>query len=159
MLVLSYAVIGFWIVPAVLRAKVPPLLTETLGRKVTVDAIRLDPFALSLSLRGLRISEADDGDFVSVREIFVNRQASSIFRRALPLREARITAPSIRIRISPEGELSFADITERLAGNEDHDASEVADKKPFPVIIQNVRIERGQVAFRDESRSTPFEED
>jgi uncharacterized protein involved in outer membrane biogenesis len=159
MLVLSYAVIGFWIVPAVLRAKVPPLLTETLGRTVSVDDIRLDPFALSLSLRGLRISEAEDADFVSVREIFVNVQASSIFRRALILREARITAPSVRIRISPEGEFSFADITERLAGSEDEDVSEVADENPFPVIIQNVRIERGHVAFRDESRSTPFEEE
>jgi uncharacterized protein involved in outer membrane biogenesis len=153
-----YALVGFVVIPAVLRAKVPALLAEMLGRPVTIEKIRLNPFALTLAVHGFRIGDTDGEPFVALGELYVNLQSSSVFRRALTLEEVRLTAPQIRLRMLPDGKPSFADIQERLAaGSEPTEAPPPGD--PFPIIIRHARIERGKVAVRDESRPTPFEEE
>jgi len=61
-----YAIAGFVVIPAVLRAKVPAMLAETLGRPVTIEKIRLNPFALTLGVSGFRIDDTDGGPFVAL---------------------------------------------------------------------------------------------
>lgn len=153
-----YALAGFVIVPAILRAKVPALLAETLGRPVTIESIRLNPFALSLGVHGLRVDDTDGQPFVSFNDLYVNVQSSSIFRRALTLEAVALTAPQIRLRVLPDGKPSFVDIEERLASSGDSSQPPPEPSEPFPVVIRHARIERGSVTIRDESRPTPFEE-
>lgn len=154
-----YALAGFVIVPAVLRAKAPAILSETLGRPVVIEKIRLNPFALTFGLSGLRIDDTDGQALMSLGELFVNVQSSSLFRRALTLAELRLTAPQFRLRLLPDGTPSFADIQARLAAGTEAPEEPPAPGEPFPVIIRHARIERGKIAIRDESRPTPFEEE
>lgn len=153
-----YAIAGFVVIPAVLRAKLPPILAETLGRPVTIEKIRLNPFALTLGVSGFRIDDTDGEPFVALGELYVNLQSSSIFRRAVTLEEVRLTAPQIRLRRLADGTPAFADILERLAAGSKEEAEEAAGE-PFPLILRHARIERGRIKFRDESRRTAFEEE
>jgi len=152
-----YALAGFVVIPAVLRAKVPAMLADTLGRPVTIDRVRLNPFALTLAVSGFRIDDTDGEPLLSFRDLFVDVQSSSIFHRALVLEEVRLTAPGVRLRRLPDGELSFADIRERLAAGGEP-AEDPAPSEPFPLVVHHARIERGRIVVRDESRPTPFEE-
>jgi uncharacterized protein involved in outer membrane biogenesis len=153
-----YGLVGFVVIPAVLRAKVPALLAEMLGRPVTIDKIRLNPFALTLGVNGFRIDDTDGQPFVTLGALYVNLQSSSLFRRAVTLEEIRLTAPQIRLRRLADGKPAFADILERLAAESEEEAEEPAGE-PFPLILRHARIERGRITFRDESRRTPFEEE
>ena len=154
-----YALTGFVVIPAVLSSKAPGVLSETLGRPVTIEKIRLNPFSLTLGVSGFRIDDTDGRPFVALGELFVNVQSSSIFRRALILEEVRLTAPHIRLRLLPDGRPSFADIQERLAADQQQEQEPAPPREPFPLVIRHARIERGEVAIRDESRPTPFEEE
>jgi uncharacterized protein involved in outer membrane biogenesis len=153
-----YSLAGFVLIPAALRAKAPAMLAETLGRPVTIERIRLNPFALTLAVSGFRIDDTDGEPLLGFGGLFINVRSSSLFRRVLVLDEIRLTAPTVRLRRLPDGEFSFADIRERLAADsEPVDAP--APSEPFPLVVAHARIERGRVIFRDESRPTPFEED
>jgi len=154
-----YALTGFVVVPAVLRAKVPAILSEALGRPVTIESIRLNPFALTLGIGGFRIDDTDGKPLVSLGGLFVNVQSSSIFHRALVLEDVRVTAPEVRLRLLPDGKPSFVDIRERLASTSDGPEEPSTPSEPFPLILRHARIVGGKIAFRDESRPTLFEED
>ena len=152
-----YGSAGFLLLPDLGRTRVPPLLTETLGRPVTIESVYLNPFALKLAVRGFRIDDTDSAPLVSLRELVVNVQTSSLFRRALTLKELRLTDPAVRLRVLPDGSLSFADVVEKLSAGEEPPEPE-PDGEPFPLIIHRAAIDNGRVAIRDESRPTVFEE-
>ncbi len=153
-----YGLAGFLLVPYLIRTRLPPLLAETLGRPVSVRGVSLNPFALALAVQGFRVDDTDGEPLVRFHGLRVNVQMSSIFRRALTLKEIRLDAPAVRLRVLPDGKLSFADIMERLSA--DKPATAPAEPEdPFPVIVFRAVIDNGRVAIRDETRRTVFEEE
>src|SRR3990172_8640284 len=87
--VLVYALFGF--------LALPPLL-QTLHGKATIREIRVNPFVLSVSVRGLTISERDSpGTWVSAEEAFANLQLASVIRGGPVLTELRLSRPYVNI--------------------------------------------------------------
>ena len=60
--VLVYTLFGFLALPPILKSVLSKSLTETLHRKAGVREIRVNPLELSVSVRGLTISERDAQD-------------------------------------------------------------------------------------------------
>jgi hypothetical protein len=56
-LVLAYTLIGFFILPPILRAVIVKRLSGELNRRVTAQRIKLNPYTLSATVRGLRIED------------------------------------------------------------------------------------------------------
>ena len=80
--VLLYTLIGFLLVPYLIKAYAIPAVAEKLKRPVLVKEVGLNPFTLSLRVKGLEIREADQSALIRFDEFFVNFQASSLIRRA-----------------------------------------------------------------------------
>jgi hypothetical protein len=58
-LALLYTLVGFFLLPYLIKAYAIPAVAEKLERPVLVKEVELNPFALSLRLTGLEIREAD----------------------------------------------------------------------------------------------------
>ena len=86
-LLLAYAVIGFLILPPIIRSVAVKQLSSQLGREVSIDQIKINPFALSTTVRGLRIKDPDGGTLLSWDEFYVNFELSSLVTRAWTLKE------------------------------------------------------------------------
>ena len=81
-LVILYALVGFFLVPYLIKAYAIPAVAEKLKRPVLVKEVGLNPFTLSLRVTGFEIREADQSALLGFEEFFVNFQASSLIRRA-----------------------------------------------------------------------------
>ena len=57
--VIVIAALGFFVVPPVAMHYTVKILGETLGRPVKVGAIELNPFSLTVQVRGLKVLSAD----------------------------------------------------------------------------------------------------
>ena len=55
----AIAIIGFLVLPPAVRHFGERALADALGRQVTIEGVRINPFALSLTVNNLRIAEAD----------------------------------------------------------------------------------------------------
>ena len=96
--VILFTVVGFFVVPPLARHIAQTQLTQVLGRKVVIDRIRVNPFALSADVEGLHVFESDATTaFVEVRRFFVNAQLSSIWRRAPVIKE--VTLDGLRVHV------------------------------------------------------------
>jgi hypothetical protein len=150
-----YAVAGFLVVPAIIKSKAPAIIEQQLGRKATVEQVRLNPFVLSLTVRGFDLQEPDGKSFAGFEKLYLNFQLSSLFHLAFTFGDVSLTNPYGHVKVLADGKVNFSDILAKVTQNESpqHPGSEL-----FPVRIQRLHIDGGRLVFSDLSMPTPYEE-
>jgi len=148
-------VAGFFGVPLILRHVAERQLGRWLGRTVTIERLRVNPFALSLTVDGLKVLETDGRTpFLGFRRLYVNAELASLFRHALVVRAIRLDSPRVRLerRHASDGPWSGAavynvsDIVARLSGSSSQPASEVVLPR---FSLGDVRVSDGAFVFDD----------
>lgn len=153
-LILLYAIFGFLVAPSIFRSGLISNIADRLGRKATVKAIKVNPFVLSVTLKGFEMSEPGGERFLGFEELYVNFQLSSIFRRAYTFDEVRLMAPDGQVKVLPDGRLNVSDL---LASRDQTQPAPDQTYELPPVLIFHLQIEQGRLTFSDLSRPTPFE--
>ena len=156
-LLLLYAVVGFFIIPAVLKAKLPEIIQEQTGRSASIEQIKFNPFSLELSLQGFAMKEQDKQlDFVTFKEFYVNTEAvSSLFELALVFDEVRLSNPYARIEKRKNNSFNFSDLSEE---KKQEKPKEEPGGEMFPLKINKVRLVEGHVLWRDAHFDEPVKE-
>jgi len=107
---LVFTIFGFFILPPILKSVLVNKLTEALHREVTIEQIKVNPYAISATVRGLRVKDRGVPEtFFSCDEIFLNLQSLSVFKRALILKEVRLTRPTIGMTRRLDLSYNFSD--------------------------------------------------
>jgi hypothetical protein len=156
-LLILYAIAGFFIIPAVIKAKLPEIIQEQTGRSASIEQINFNPFSLELSLQGFAMKEQDQQqDFVTFEEFYVNTEAvSSLFELALVFEEVRLSNPYVRIEKRKNSSFNFSDLAE---AKKEEKPEEKSDGEIFPLKINKVRLVEGHVLWRDAHFDEPVKE-
>ncbi len=142
-----FTLVGFFVLPPVLKSILTKKLSEALHREVTIHQIKINPYALSVLVRDLMVKDkASSETFVSCDEIFLNLRSLSVLRMALILEEIRLTKPFIRVARHPEGSYNFSDLIEKKESK----PPEKEKPKPLRFSLNNIKIENGSIDFIDE---------
>ena len=81
--VVLYTLVGFFILPFVVRRVAVSQLHQHLHREVQIEAVRMNPYTLSATVRNLVVYEPDGKErLAAFRELYVNLQAVSLFKWA-----------------------------------------------------------------------------
>lgn len=153
----GYALIGFLLLPYLIQAYGVPYAAEKLGHPVFVREVAVNPLTLSLRLGGLEVRDQHQAPIIGCEELFVNLHGTTLFLRTIGFDEIRLVMPYVAVHIDRQGRLNLLD----LVPPADKDAqrptsSEAAKTTPsMPIVIDDLRIDRGIVEFRDESKPTP----
>lgn len=112
-LVAAFAVIGFLVVPPIAKSLLAEKLSEALHRKVTIEALRVNPFAPSVTVRGFAVRERSGEDlFVTFDELYVNAAWTSVFRLAPVVDAVTLTKPHVRVVRGPDRTYNFQDLVD-----------------------------------------------
>jgi hypothetical protein len=156
-----FAVVGFLVLPPVARAVAEKQLGQLLGRRVAVARVRVNPFALSLTVEGFQIYELDGNTpFVGFGRLYVNAQLASIYRRAPVIKEVSLESLRIhvaRLKATPDGwadpaSYNFSDILARLAAmakTATPAPPPATDDGPARFSVNNIRISDAALTFDD----------
>ena len=153
-----YALVGFFLIPYLIKAYAIPAVAEKLKRPVLINEVELNPFALSLRLTGFEIREADQSALLGFDEFFVNFQVSSLIRRAYVFDTIRLTVPYVSARVFKDGRMNLVELVPPEDGSQPI-APPQAEKTSaeIPAIeIGEFEIAQGVVEFRDESKPKPY---
>jgi hypothetical protein len=106
---------GFLLVPCVLKSQLEKSAARggLTQRNATVRQVKFNPWALSLTIRGLELTEPDGRRFAGLEEFYVNFQLSSLFRWAWTFREIRLQEPFGEVVLDRDGRFNFANLFER----------------------------------------------
>lgn len=75
---LTYILAGYVLLPPIVRREIETVLHTTLERPVALDAVRMDPLAFSVDLRGLRISEKDGSPLLGFDRLHIRLSLASL---------------------------------------------------------------------------------
>ena len=151
-----YLIVGFWIAPPLLKPRLEAEISNLLGRKVTIDGVKLNPLVLSTTISRLTVHEADGQPFAGFDALYANAQLSSIFRWALVVREIRVENPFATLKLFPGDRLNVDDILARLSAP----APEPAEEKGLPrAVIEKFQVVDGKLAFENRAENEPIREE
>src|ERR1700710_831828 len=108
-LFLVYTIVGFLILPPIIRSVAARKLSEQLGREVTIQQVKLNPFAFSATIRGVLIKETNGEPFLSWDEAYGNFEVASLFGHPWVFKELRTSKPFVRVQMNGDGTFNFSD--------------------------------------------------
>ena len=88
--VVVIGILGFFAAPPLLKSVLVTQLSVQLHREVSIDAIDINPFALSAKITGVAIKETGGKEAFGFDELFVNLSAMSIAQAAPVVDEIRL---------------------------------------------------------------------
>ncbi len=155
-----YLLAGFFLVPALIKWQLQKQLPPATHRSAAVRQVKFNPLALSLTVRGLGLTETNGQPFLSFEEFYANFQLSSLFRLAWTFDRISLTDPRVEVALNREGRLNFADLLEPSTNAPPKPKPEPESKRGLPrLVIFNLSVTNGHFGFADLSRKTPFRTD
>src|ERR1017187_10491684 len=147
--VVLYTVVGFLVLPAVIKSQMLKPLPALTHRQVSIQQVKLNPYALSLTLRGFSLTETNGEEFASLGELYVNFQSISLLKRGLVFSEISIKKPSANIIRLADGTFNFSNLlTNQSPATATPATTAPATNQALPlVMIDELKIEDGQFGF------------
>jgi len=147
-----YAVAGFYIVPAVLEAKLPGMIEQQTGRKASVERIQFNPFSLVASLQNVKVQEKNGQPFAAFDHFHFDVNAiESIKQAALVVDDVRLEKPFVHIARQKSGDFNFSDLIKE-------EAEPKPEEEMFPATIGKLSVVEGKLAYEDASGRRPIKE-
>ena len=156
-LLLAYTLIGFFILPLIVRRVAIKQIHTQLDREASIRAVKINPFALSVSVQGLLIKDHDGEPLVSWDEVYVNFQLSSFFGKAWVFKEISTLKPYARAQLNKDGTFNFSDLITKFSTNSaPRSEAAAAPAKPIFLNIGRLHIGGAVAAMADFTPREPF---
>jgi uncharacterized protein involved in outer membrane biogenesis len=146
-----FTLVGFFVLPTVLKSVLTKELSKNFHREVTIDQIKTNPYTLSITVRGLLVRDRASAEtFLSCDEMYLNLESLSALKMALILKEIRLTKPYVRIARNQDLSYNFSDLLEKKETTPPQEAK----SKPLRFSLNNISIENGSIDFLDGPKET-----
>jgi outer membrane protein OmpA-like peptidoglycan-associated protein len=156
-LVTVYAITGFYLIPAVLKAKIPGIIQEETGRKASVATIEFNPFKFIADIQGFKIEEKNGKPFVEFDRFNIDINGfQSILELALVIDDISLNKPVVHLAKQKDGKFNFEDMAKSKKKEE---PKKTDDEKLFPVHIVKLAVKDGKLFWNDNHFSKPVSEE
>jgi hypothetical protein len=141
-----FSAAGFFVVPPIARSVLLKQVSAALHRDVSIKAVRVNPYTLSVTIQGFIVKERTGTEtFLSFDELYVNAEIMSLFRRALIIRELRLSKPYVRVVRNKDESYNFTDMLRGSTAN----AGGSSKPKLVTFSVNNITVLNGSVDFID----------
>jgi hypothetical protein len=158
-LIALYTLVGFFVLPLVVKSQLQSRGSAMLGRTVTLEKARVNPFALSVTLEHLDVREKDGKQsFLGWDRLYVNFEALASVTGSWVLGDIELDGFHARVNIDEKGAFNFSDITKALGldAPAPKNAAVTPSEPGRPLYVKHLAVSKMKLDFSDHSRKTPF---
>ncbi|HUL61353.1 MAG TPA: DUF748 domain-containing protein [Anaeromyxobacteraceae bacterium] len=156
LLVVSYALLGFLLAPRLLRDALQARGSAALHRAVSVAAVKVNPFTLTVTVMGVEVMDRDATRLAGWESLYVRLAPWKVLRGDLGVAEIRLIRPFGRLALGVAGRLNVQDLLEG-DGAPAESARAEAPRSTLGVALDRLEIEQARLVFDDATRSPSFE--
>src|SRR5687768_7572576 len=144
-LLILFTLVGFFVVPPIVRSQLEKRLSAQLGRRVTVEKVRLNPYTMAMTLEKFAILETDNTTkFLGWRRLLVNADPWSSWKEWV-VSEIALDGFESRVAIHADSTFNFSDLLTKLAP-----AAKTPPEKPARAVrIASLQVSGARVDFSD----------
>lgn len=154
LLLVVYAIAGFWLAPRLLRSNLVKEIPKTLpGVTPAVGEIRVNPFLFQVEIKDFALSGAN-GKLAGFARLFVDFQVSSIWHRAYTFNNIDLVSPFANAVVFKDGSLNLSQLIPKSA---EKPKPEPENAEPIPALrIGSFKVTQGFLSFDDRRRQSDF---
>jgi hypothetical protein len=143
--VLVFSVLGFLVLPQVVKALLADQLSKALHRPVAVESVSINPYTLVLQVAGFSVQEKGGEQIVAgFGSLYLNAEWSSLWRGGPVISELKLVDPVFRIARLADGRFNFSDLIDEFTATPPSD-------DPAPLFsLNNIRVTGGRIEFDDQ---------
>ena len=105
--VILYTLVGFLVLPWVATGFAVNTLADDLGRDLRIEAVRTNPFTLTLEVEDLALDDVDGQELIGFERLFVDVAWSSLFEWTAVIPTARLEGARVHEERFDSGETRF----------------------------------------------------
>ncbi len=147
--------LGFaWLaLPGILQTQAQNIVAEKSGHRLTLGKPEINPLALSLRLKDLKLNDPDGAPLLAFRELFVDLSAASLARRGIVIEQLQLDglAASAILRDDAQRPHNWSRLLAAFAGKE-----EKAAGPPPRIEIRDLQLRGAQIDLADQRTAPPF---
>ena len=149
-----YALFGFVLLPFVLKPLVSDLVQEKTNATLEIGAISFNPFIFTLEMSDIKLTNKENKELFALKKVLADVEVHSLLKTALHLKDFVLYEPKISLLYNADKTFNFASL---LKENNQTQAQEEAST-PLPrIILDNIKIVNGFVAYEDFTQKTKFD--
>ena len=138
-----YALLGFLVLPAIVKPKIEAQLTQHLGRRATLARVEFNPFTLHARLLDFALTDRDPArSFVRFARLDLDISAASLRYLAPVIDDVRLVSPHVDLVRNADDSYSIDDLI-------DHAAPQDVNAPTPAFSLNNVVVEDGTVTLDD----------
>jgi uncharacterized protein involved in outer membrane biogenesis len=142
---LLYSLLGFLVLPLILKNILENKLSQNLKREVTIENIQINPYLLQVTVNNFQVqNHARDHNFIAFDQLHIDLEGVSILKRALVVKSLVLNGPRVDIARYKDLTYNFSDIA---AGS---GQKKKTPARPFHFSLNNIEILNGAITFLDE---------
>ncbi|RFC46635.1 MAG: hypothetical protein DUW69_001642 [Verrucomicrobia bacterium] len=152
-----FTVTGFFILPPIVKAQAEQRISAELGRKVTIGKIRMNPYAVSITIEQLNIELKDGtGSFLGWDRLYVNVDVLGSMLGEWVLSDIELDGAHLGVEILPNGALNFSDVIAKVTALAAVTPGAPPPKPLRPIRVGRLKVNSARLEFKDLSRAKPF---
>jgi uncharacterized protein involved in outer membrane biogenesis len=152
-IVAAFGIIAGLVAPPLLRGKLASELSTKLHRQVSIEQIRINPFAMSVTVRGFLMKERQgSATAASFDELYANLELTSLFRWGPVLKEIRLVKPYINVVRNEDRTYNFTDLIDEFTKGPPGPKGPPAPTPRFA--LNNIQVLDGKIDFDDRPEQT-----
>ena len=155
---LLFTIFGFFIAPPIIKAQLEKRAGAALGRPVTVGRVRVNPYAVSVTLEDLDVHlKEGSGSFLGWKRLYVNFDPVASVLGTWTFGAIELDGFHAAVRLQRDGTFNFDDIIRKIGASAPPAPATPAKPSPLPAVhIGSLKVTGARLDFRDESRAHPF---
>ncbi|MGH6647231.1 DUF748 domain-containing protein [Aquabacterium sp.] len=134
--------LGWWL-PRWARGQVESVATQTLGTPVTLAELTVQPWTLTVGLKGLKVGPPKS-ELLHLPEAQIQLSLESLWRLTPVVRRVTLEKPELWIERQSAERFNFSDIAKRLQS-----PPSPTPKDPARFAVYNIRVNHGLVRYSD----------
>nr|WP_275847883.1 DUF748 domain-containing protein [Sulfurimonas sp. SAG-AH-194-I05] len=153
---LFYTIVGFVVVPLVLKPQVISLIENETLAKVSIEDIDFNPFIFRLMVYGVKLENLQKEELLSLKSITLNVELLSLVNGAVHISDFTLEEPKISLVLAKDKSINFTSILKPASAEVTTPEAETPMAMPR-IILDKIAIIGGSLNYKDYSQKSVFE--
>jgi len=156
LLLVIYGVLGFFILPYILKPKVIELVSQQTNSKISIEDIYFNPFVFTMKISGVELKTLDNKPLLSLNSLSVDFELYSLFNSAIHLKTFILKEPKIYFVFNKDKTINLTKIIKKSSKKSVQKDDTTPIKLPR-IILDEIAIKNGTLDYKDYTQAQEFD--
>ena len=156
-LTVAYAIVGFFILPFILKPQLVQILQKQTKTKASIESVAFNPLLFRLDIQGVTLHDLQKRRLFSFDTLSINLNPTSLLYGALELKKLSLVSPKIYVVYNKDKSINLLNAL-KVQKSVQPKSEEKDKNSTLPrIIVDTIQLEDGKIYYTDYTRKRPFE--